>query len=198
MADFAAPVGGSKAMRTRPWPIRCKAASAASGMRGPATAMMSLIRSTLIRPTARADAALRPNQLLAVSLPHSPLKSAQQRAIVDSCARRLVTSLGLRSLAPEDPAYIGRFQGGTYERDSAYHQGTVWTWLIGPFVEAHLRVYSDPTQAQQFLLPFIHHLSDYGVGSISEVAEGDAPHRPRACIAQAWSVAEVLRVWDLL
>ena len=149
-------------------------------------------------PDGTFDAQLRPNQLFAVSLPHSPLDAAQQRAVVDVCARRLVTSLGLRSLAPDSAAYRGRFQGNPHERDGAYHQGTVWAWLIGPFVEAHLRVYNDPAQAQQFLVPFIHHLADYGVGSISEVAEGDDPHQPRACIAQAWSVAEVLRVWALL
>lgn len=149
-------------------------------------------------PDGTADATLRPNQLFAVSLPYNPLDAAQQRAIVNICARRLLTSMGMRSLAPNSVAYRGQFRGGPYERDSAYHQGTVWTWQIGPFVEAHLRVYNDPDHARQYLIPFIHHLTDYGLGSISEVAEGDAPHRPRACIAQAWSVAEVLRVWALL
>ena len=149
-------------------------------------------------PDGTSDATLRPNQLFAVSLFHSPLNAAQQRAVVDICARHLVTSLGLRSLAPGCASYNGSFQGGPHERDSAYHQGTVWAWLIGAFVEAHLRVYNDPEQAEQFLIPFIHHLSDYGVGSICETAEGDTPHRPRACIAQAWSVAEVLRAWELI
>ena len=149
-------------------------------------------------PDGAHDDSLRPNQLLAVSLAHSPLDAAQQHNVVDVCARKLLTSLGLRSLAPDHVDYRGQFQGGPYERDAAYHQGTVWGWLIGPFIEAHLRVYNDPERAQMFLQPFIHHLSDYGVGSICEVAEGDAPHRPRACIAQAWSVAEVLRAWALL
>ncbi len=149
-------------------------------------------------PAGGSDSALRPNQLFAVSLPYSPLAAAQQRAIVDICARRLLTSLGLRSLDPANLAYRGQFHGGPHERDSAYHQGTVWAWLIGPFIEAHLRVYHKPDQARQFLQPFSHHLADYGLGSISEVAVGDAPHRPGACIAQAWSVAEVLRVWKLL
>ncbi len=140
------------------------------------------------------DASLRPNQLLAVSLPHSPLGQRQQRAVVDVCARRLLTSHGLRSLAREEPAYIGRYGGDQYERDGAYHQGTVWGWLIGPFVSAHLRVYRDPELARSFLQPLIHHLVDHGVGSISEIFDGDPPFTPRGCIAQAWSVAEMLRV----
>jgi len=142
--------------------------------------------------------ALRPNQLFAVSLAHSPLTLDQQKAVVDSCARHLLTSLGLRSLAPHHPQYTGRYQGGPYERDSAYHQGTVWAWLIGPFVEAHLRVYGDEKIAHRFLQPLLQHLVDAGIGSISEIAEGQPPHRPRGCIAQAWSVAELLRLWARL
>ncbi len=138
------------------------------------------------------DASLRPNQLLAVSLPHSPLAEWQQRAVVDVCARRLLTSHGLRSLGPDEPAYVGHYSGDQYERDGAYHQGTVWSWLIGPFVRAHLRVYRDPGLARSFLQPLIHHLADHGVGSISEIFDGDPPFTPRGCIAQAWSVAEAL------
>ncbi|MFQ5342600.1 MAG: amylo-alpha-1,6-glucosidase [Anaerolineae bacterium] len=140
------------------------------------------------------DASLRPNQLLAVSLPHSPLDEQQQLAVVDVCARRLLTSHGLRSLAREEPAYIGRYGGDQYKRDGAYHQGTVWSWLIGPFVSAHLRVYRDPELARSFLQPLIHQLANHGVGSISEIFDGDPPFTPRGCIAQAWSVAEVLRL----
>ena len=140
------------------------------------------------------DAALRPNQLFAVSLPHSPLDAEQQRAVVDVCARQLLTSHGLRSLAPQDSAYIGRYGGDVVKRDAAYHQGTAWGWLIGPFVSAHLRAYGDPDRAREFLTPLFHHLSDHGLGSISEIFDGDAPFAPRGCIAQAWSVAEVLRV----
>ncbi len=142
------------------------------------------------------DASLRPNQLFAVSLPRSPLTAGQQKAVVDTCARHLLTSHGLRSLAPDDPAYIGHYGGDQRQRDGAYHQGTVWGWLIGPFVSAHLRVYRDPARAQSFLMPLIHHLADHGLSSISEIFDGDPPFTPRGCIAQAWSVAETLRAWQ--
>ena len=141
------------------------------------------------------DARLRPNQLLAVSLYHSPLGSAQQRAVVDMCARHLLTSHGLRSLAPDDPAYVGHYGGDRRQRDAAYHQGTVWSWLIGPFVSAHLRVYGDRALARSYLVPLLDHLSGACVGSISEIFDGDTPFAPRGAIAQAWSVAEVLRAW---
>jgi predicted glycogen debranching enzyme len=141
------------------------------------------------------DPALRPNQLFAVSLVHSPLPKAQQRAVVDACARHLLTSHGLRSLAPHDPAYIGHYGGDRRTRDAAYHQGTTWGWLIGPFVSAHLRVYRDPATARSFLQPLLHQLASHGLGSLSEVFEGDPPFTPRGCIAQAWTVAEVLRAW---
>jgi predicted glycogen debranching enzyme len=142
------------------------------------------------------DPAQRPNQLLAVSLPHSPLDAPQQRAVVDFCARHLLTSHGLRSLAPEDPAYLGHYGGDQRQRDVAYHQGTVWGWLIGPFIDAHLRVYGDRERARSYLEPFARHLAAHGVGSISEIFDGDPPFAPRGCIAQAWSVAEVLRAWQ--
>jgi predicted glycogen debranching enzyme len=142
------------------------------------------------------DASLRPNQLLAVSLRYSPLSVEQQRAVVDVCARHLLTSHGLRSLASDDPAYLGHYGGNQRQRDAAYHQGTVWAWLIGPFVGAHLRVYRDPKAARSFLQPLIHHLADHGIGSISEIFDGDPPFPPRGCIAQAWSVAELLRAWQ--
>ena len=143
------------------------------------------------------DPALRPNALLAVSLEYSPLDIGQQRAVVDTAARHLLTSHGLRSLAPDDPAYQGVYTGDTRRRDGAYHQGTVWGWLIGPFVAAHLRVYRDRTAARAYLAPLLEQVDTYGVGSIGEIFDGDAPFSPRGCIAQAWSVAEVLRAWDL-
>jgi predicted glycogen debranching enzyme len=141
------------------------------------------------------DAALRPNQLLAVSLPHSPLHGDQQKAVVDVCSRHLLTSHGLRSLAPGDPAYVGRYGGDLQERDAAYHQGTVWGWLVGPFVSAYLRVYGDRKRARSFLQPLLRHLAGHGVGSLSEIFDGEPPFTPRGCVAQAWTVAEVLRAW---
>ena len=144
------------------------------------------------------DAALRPNQLLAVSLPESPLETERQRRVVDRCARHLLTSFGLRSLAPGHPAYCGRCLGTQHQRDTAYHQGTVWGWLLGPFALAHARAYGDRSAARAFLEPMRHHLEDHGVGSIAEVFDGDAPFTPRGCIAQAWSVAETLRAWQAL
>src|SRR5215831_8120693 len=141
------------------------------------------------------DASLRPNQIFAVSLPESPLSPEQQRAVVDVCARRLVTSHGLHSLADGEPGYQGHYGGGPRERDGAYHQGTVWGWLLGPFVLAHLRVYGDSRAAQSFLEPLGNQIASHGLGTLSEIFDGDAPLTPRGCIAQAWTVAEVLRAW---
>ncbi len=109
------------------------------------------------------------------------------------CARQLLTSFGLRSLAPGDPAYTGRYGGGPAERDGAYHQGTAWGWLLGPFALAHLRVYGDREAARALLEPMAHHLADYGLGSIAEIFDGDPRFSPCGCPAQAWSVAETLR-----
>jgi predicted glycogen debranching enzyme len=142
-----------------------------------------------------ADATLRPNQIFAVALPESPLDPGRQRQVVEACARGLLASFGLRSLAPRHPGFRGRYEGGVVERDGAYHQGTVWGWLLGPFALAHLRVYGQPEVALGFLEPMAHHLGDSGVGSIAEIFDGDAPFTPRGCIAQAWSVAETLRAW---
>jgi len=117
--------------------------------------------------------------------------------VVDVCSRHLLTSHGLRSLAPEDPAYVGQYGGDRRQRDAAYHQGTVWAWLIGPFVGAHLRVYGDRERARSYLQPLLQLMASHGVGSISEVFDGDPPFTPRGCSAQAWSVAEVLRGWEI-
>lgn len=144
------------------------------------------------------DASLRPNQILAVSLPYCALPSQQMRAVVDACARELLTSHGLRSLSPADPAYIGRYAGGPWQRDAAYHQGTVWSWLLGPFARAHFRVYGDARLAQTFIAPIAQHLKSACIGSVSEIFDGDAPHDARGCFAQAWSVAEILRTWVYL
>ena len=141
------------------------------------------------------DASLRPNQIFAASLPESPLSAAQRKRVVDICALRLVTPHGLRSLDAADADYRGHYQGSPAERDAAYHQGTVWAWLLGPFVLAHLRVYGDPARAFAFLEPMAHHLSAAGLGSASEIFDGEAPFVPRGAFAQAWSVAEILRAW---
>jgi predicted glycogen debranching enzyme len=141
------------------------------------------------------DASLRPNQIFAVSLPESPLSVAQTKSVVDICARRLLTPHGLRSLDAADTNYCGQYRGSPAERDGAYHQGTVWGWLLGPFVLAHLRVYGDAARAFAFLEPMAHHLSAAGLGSVSEIFDGEAPFAPRGAFAQAWSVAEILRAW---
>jgi len=141
------------------------------------------------------DASLRPNQIFVVSLPLSPLPAEQQKAVVDICARRLVTSYGLRSLAQSESSYQGHYGGNNRERDSAYHQGTVWGWLLGPFVLAHLRVYADRAAAMSFLEPLGKQIHSHGLGTLSEIFDGEAPFTPRGCIAQAWTVAEVLRAW---
>lgn len=143
------------------------------------------------------DGSLRPNQLFAISLPHSPLTPEQQRSAVDACGRHLLTAHGLRSLSSDDKAYIGHYGGDRHKRDGAYHQGTVWGWLIGPFVSAYLRVYGNKADAQSYLYPLLNHqIKAHAVGSISEIFDGDAPFTPRGCVAQAWSVAEVLRAWQ--
>lgn len=139
---------------------------------------------------------LRPNQLLAISLPEPLLDAARREQILDACGDALLTSHGLRSLAPTDAAYQGHYGGDQAQRDGAYHQGTVWAWLIGPYVSAHLRVKADPAAALRLLTPFGDHLTAAGLGSISEIFDGDAPFTPRGCIAQAWSVGEVLRAMD--
>lgn len=141
------------------------------------------------------DTSLRPNQLFAVSLPYSALNAAQMRGVVEVCARELLTSVGLRSLSRHDPKYVGRYGGDQRSRDGAYHQGTAWSWLLGPFALAHFKVYQDAAAAQSFLEPISHHLRDACLGSISEIFDGDAPHEANGCFAQAWSVAEVLRSW---
>lgn len=141
------------------------------------------------------DPSLRPNQILAVSLPESPLPPGQQRAVVDACGRSLLTSYGLRSLDPAHPQYQGHYRGSSAQRDAAYHQGTVWGWLLGPFALAHLRVYGNPAQARSFLEPMADHLQAQGLGTLGEIFDGDPPLTPRGCIAQAWTVAEVLRAW---
>jgi len=147
-------------------------------------------------PDGRPDGSLRPNQLIACALVHPLLDRERTRRIVDTCGRALLTSYGLRSLGPDATDYIGRYRGGPVERDQAYHQGTAWAWLIGPFVRAHLRAYGNHDAARSFLAPFENLLSEACAGQYPEIFDGDAPHGPAGCFAQAWSVAEVIGTWS--
>ncbi len=149
------------------------------------------------------DNALRPNQIFAVSLPMaagkigaSPLLSLeQQRAVVHVCGQSLYASVGLRSLSQNHASYEGHYGGNQLQRDGVYHQGITWGWLLGPYIQAHLHVHQDAEQARSLLAPVADHLLTHGLGSISEIFDGDPPFMPRGCFAQAWSVAETLRAW---
>jgi predicted glycogen debranching enzyme len=142
------------------------------------------------------DAACRPNQVLAISLDHAVLDPPRWPSVVDTVRDRLLTPVGLRSLAPGHPDYKPGYSGDLRARDAAYHQGTVWAWLIGPFVDAWLRVHpDDATGARAWLGGLVAHLDEYGVGSVAEIFDAEPPYTPRGCIAQAWSVAEFLRAW---
>jgi predicted glycogen debranching enzyme len=145
------------------------------------------------------DASIRPNQIFIVSLPFALITGERALRIVDVVQSHLLTPYGLRTLSPEDPNYRGRYTGNPLSRDGAYHQGTVWPWLLGPFLTAYLKVHQHSAaarhQAQSWLSPLRDHVFNSGVGQIHEIFEGDAPHRPVGCMAQAWSVAEVLRAW---
>lgn len=141
------------------------------------------------------DASLRPNQLLAASLSHHLLTKAQACSILQQVTDHLLTPLGLRSLSPQDPAYHASFNGDPLHRDGAYHQGTVWPWLLGPYIDVHLRVNHDYAAVLPLLTPLVRHLWDACIGTISEVTEPEPPFEPAGCFAQAWSVAELLRIW---
>jgi len=146
------------------------------------------------------DPAFRPNQVFAVGgLPFAILDGEKARRVVDAVETRLWTPLGLRTLAREEPGYVPRYEGGIRERDGSYHQGTAWPWLLGAFVEAWVRVRAGTAEAKQeardrFLVPLLRHLDEAGLGHISEIADGDAPHTPRGCPFQAWSVGEAIRL----
>jgi predicted glycogen debranching enzyme len=142
------------------------------------------------------DAACRPNQVFAISLPNPVLDQSRWDNVLSVVQKKLLTPVGLRSLSPDHPDYKNRYFGDLRARDAAYHQGTVWAWLIGPWIDAWLKVHpNDKTGARHFLDGLIAHLPDFGVGSIAEVFDAEPPFTPRGCIAQAWSVAEVLRCW---
>lgn len=143
------------------------------------------------------DPSIRPNQLLALSLPFPLFDSDRAERILRTCRQKLLTPVGLRTLSPDDPRYLGKLLGDQQARDAAYHQGTVWPWLLGPYVTALVRIRGEEgrAEARRIIEGFVPHLGEAGVGTISEIFDGDAPHAPRGCIAQAWSVAELLRIW---
>ncbi|MHC4395987.1 MAG: amylo-alpha-1,6-glucosidase [Planctomycetota bacterium] len=149
------------------------------------------------------DATVRPNQIFAVSLPFSPLPIQQAKRVVDVVQKELLTAYGLRTLGVKDSRYKGTYTGGQQQRDEAYHQGTVWAYLIGPFVEAYLKVndfsQKSKRKAAEFIEPLMQHLTEDGcLGQVCEIFDGDAPHRPKGCFAQAWSVAELIRAYQLI
>ncbi len=144
----------------------------------------------------KTDPSVRPNQIFAVGLPFPVLDRRKRRSVVEKVQDELLTPFGLRSLSPRDSRYRGRYEGDAYSRDTAYHQGTVWAWLIGPFISAYVRIHGGKRgrrDARKFLDPLLDSINDAGLGTISEIFDGDPPHKPRGCISQAWSVAEVLR-----
>jgi len=146
----------------------------------------------------KGDASIRPNQVLAVSLPFDLLPKAKQRSVLRVVEERLLTPYGLRTLSPDDPRYRPHYDGDSGVRDASYHQGTVWPWLLGPYASAYLKAFDRSTRARRvvesLIVQFTDHLREAGLGQISEIFDGDAPHTPRGCIAQAWSVGEILRI----
>jgi predicted glycogen debranching enzyme len=143
------------------------------------------------------DAALRPNQIFALSLPFSLLEGDKAEKVLKIVEEKLHTPVGLRSLAADDPNYRPRYGGDQFSRDGAYHQGTVWSWLLGPMITAIVRVEGEAgkKRAKELLERIMPHFSDAGIGTISEIFDAEPPHSPRGCMAQAWGVAEVLRAY---
>ena len=142
------------------------------------------------------DASFRPNQIFSIALEHPILDESRWRAVVDAVGQKLLTPVGLRSLSRDHRDYKPMYFGDLRARDAAYHQGTVWAWLIGPFIDAWLKVYKDASQARGMLDGFRSHLLEDGIGTVSEIFDAEPPFHPRGCIAQAWSVAEVLRAYQ--
>jgi predicted glycogen debranching enzyme len=142
------------------------------------------------------DPSLRPNQIFAISLDHPILDRKRWKSVLEAVQQKLLTPVGLRSLSPDHPDHKSRYDGDLRARDAAYHQGTVWGWLIGPFIDAYLKLYPPHhEQAREFIKGFTHHLNEGCIGSVSEIFDAEPPFTPRGCIAQAWSVAELARCW---
>jgi len=141
------------------------------------------------------DTSLRPNQLIALALPHPVLDETRARLVLAACESELLTSYGLRTLEPAAPGYVEQYGSDQWRRDGAYHQGTVWPWLLGAFARAHFALYGDGQRARSYLAPLAQHLADACIGQVSEIFDAEPPHAPQGCFAQAWSVAEVLRSW---
>ncbi len=146
------------------------------------------------------DWSIRPNMVFATSLPYSPLNENQKAAVLEVVKTNLLTTRGLRTLAPSNAAYKGYYQGNQYQRDNAYHQGTVWPWLLGHFVEGYLKIHgkSGKNMIEKLIKGFDDTMAQYGVGTIAEIYDGDPPHRPKGAISQAWSIAELLRIKELV
>lgn len=146
------------------------------------------------------DWSIRPNMIFATSLPYSPLEESQMEAVLEIVRSKLLTNRGLRSLAPDDPGYKGYYHGNQFTRDQAYHNGTVWAWLLGHFVEGYLKLHgkSGKRFVERIIEGFDGVMTQYGVGTVAEIYDGDPPHRPKGAISQAWSIAELLRIMDLV
>jgi predicted glycogen debranching enzyme len=142
------------------------------------------------------DASLRPNQIFTISLPFPLLDGEKAKSVLNIIRSKLFTTVGLRSLSPDDPDYKGSYGGDAFKRDSAYHQGTVWSWLLGPFIEAGIKTFGEgfKSDAKDIIAKFARHLHEGCLGTVSEIFDGDEPHHSRGCVSQAWGVAEVLRV----
>jgi len=190
MSEFAARLGEADAYAT---PAEAARDGFARFLRGDGQGLYDVIDG----PDGN-DARIRPNQIFAVSLPHSPLDAPDQARVVEVCRRHLLTSYGLHSLAPGSPEYHPRYGGDVSTRDGGYHQGAVWGWLLGHFALAVFRVTGDAGAALALLEPMRDAMADQGLGTIGEIFDGDPPHDPRGAPAQAWSVACTLQAWHAL
>ena len=140
------------------------------------------------------DDSLRPNQLFAISLPFALIENDKAASVLKIVTEKLYVPVGLRSLSPDDPAYVPRYEGDSSKRDASYHQGTVWSWLLGAYVDALVKTGADSTLIKNVIENFVYHLNEGCIGSVSEIFDAEFPHSPKGCTAQAWGVAEILRV----